>query len=35
MAERAELMGGTLQAGPNPEIGWTVSAVLPRLGTNT
>jgi signal transduction histidine kinase len=32
MAERAELLGGTLKAGPNPEIGWTVTAVLPRHG---
>lgn len=32
MTERAELLGGTLHAGPNPEIGWTVTAVLPRAG---
>lgn len=30
MIERASLLGGTCEAGPNPERGWTVSAVLPR-----
>ena len=30
MAERATLLGGTLEAGPNPHRGWTVSAVLPK-----
>jgi len=30
MAERAKLLGGTLQAGPNRNRGWTVHAVLPR-----
>jgi len=30
MAERAKLLGGTLEAGPGPEAGWTVSAVFPR-----
>jgi signal transduction histidine kinase len=30
MAERAILLGGTLEAGPNPDGGWTVTAVLPR-----
>jgi len=30
MAERAELLGGTLQAGPGPQSGWQVRAVLPR-----
>jgi signal transduction histidine kinase len=30
MAERAKLLGGTLEAGPNPNRGWTVQAVLPR-----
>lgn len=30
MTERAALLGGTLEAGPGPERGWTVSAVLPR-----
>ena len=32
MAERATLLGGTLDAGPGPERGWTVVAVLPRTG---
>ncbi|MEV0230631.1 sensor histidine kinase [Nonomuraea sp. NPDC050786] len=35
MIERAGLLGGTLQAGPNPDRGWTVTAVLPRTGTAT
>jgi signal transduction histidine kinase len=30
MAERAKLLGGTLEAGPNGDRGWTVTAVLPR-----
>jgi len=30
MAERAKLLGGTLDAGPNRNRGWTVQAVLPR-----
>ncbi|MFD7261755.1 sensor histidine kinase [Streptomyces sp. NPDC059874] len=29
MAERAEALGGTLTAGPNPEGGWLVTALLP------
>jgi signal transduction histidine kinase len=33
MAERAGLLGGTCDAGPNPDRGWTVTAVLPRTGT--
>jgi signal transduction histidine kinase len=33
MIERADLLGGTCQAGPNPDRGWTVTAVLPRTGT--
>jgi signal transduction histidine kinase len=33
MAERAGLLGGTCEAGPNPGRGWTVTAVLPRAGT--
>lgn len=33
MTERATLLGGTLQAGPNHDRGWTVTAVLPRTGT--
>ncbi|MQY30814.1 hypothetical protein NRB56_64180 [Nocardia sp. RB56] len=32
MAERAGLLGGTCEAGPNPGRGWTVTAVLPRAG---
>ncbi|WP_437314200.1 sensor histidine kinase [Sorangium sp. So ce385] len=32
MIERAELLGGTCHAGPRPERGWTVTAVLPRRG---
>jgi signal transduction histidine kinase len=34
MTERAELLGGTLKAGPNHERGWTVTAVLPRTGSS-
>jgi signal transduction histidine kinase len=30
MAERAKLLGGTLEAGPSRNRGWTVTAVLPR-----
>ena len=30
MAERAQLLGGTLAAGPAPGGGWTVTAELPR-----
>lgn len=30
MAERATLLGGTFEAGPQPSGGWAVSAVLPR-----
>jgi signal transduction histidine kinase len=32
MAERARLLGGTFEAGPNRERGWTVVAELPRSG---
>lgn len=32
MIERAELLGGTCEAGPDPDRGWTVTAVLPRTG---
>ena len=32
MMERAELLGGSCEAGPNPERGWTVTAVLPLTG---
>ncbi len=35
MTERASLLGGTLEAGPNPHRGWTVSAVLPKTGRAT
>lgn len=33
MTERAALLGGTLEAGPNHDRGWTVTAVLPRTVT--
>ena len=32
MAERADLLGGVCEAGPDPDRGWTVTAVLPRAG---
>jgi signal transduction histidine kinase len=32
MRERADLLGGVCEAGPNPGRGWTVTAVLPRAG---
>ncbi|MGV9361079.1 sensor histidine kinase [Amycolatopsis sp. NPDC003731] len=32
MIERAGLLGGTCEAGPDPGRGWTVTAVLPRGG---
>ena len=32
MTERATLLGGCLEAGPAPDGGWTVHAVLPRAG---
>ncbi|MGW0805051.1 sensor histidine kinase [Nonomuraea sp. NPDC002799] len=35
MMERAGLLGGTCEAGPNPGRGWTVTAVLPRTGAAT
>ena len=35
MTERATLLGGTLEAGPSPDSGWTVNAVLPRNGKAT
>jgi signal transduction histidine kinase len=31
MTERAALLGGTLDAGPGPDHGWVVDAVLPRV----
>ncbi len=30
MTERAQLLGGTCQAGPCPDRGWAVTATLPR-----
>jgi signal transduction histidine kinase len=35
MAERASVFGGTLQAGPDPDGGWTVSALLPKGAVTT
>jgi signal transduction histidine kinase len=35
MAERAALLGGTFEAGPGPDKGWTVNAVLPRAGAGS
>nr|MDT0662428.1 sensor histidine kinase [Micromonospora sp. DSM 115978] len=32
MIERAGLLGGTCEAGPNADRGWTVAATLPRTG---
>ncbi|MEU6739416.1 sensor histidine kinase [Streptosporangium sandarakinum] len=32
MIERADLLGGTCVAGPGPDRGWNVTAVLPRTG---
>ncbi|GAA1881916.1 histidine kinase [Asanoa iriomotensis] len=32
MTERAGLLGGTLEAGPNADRGWTVAVALPRSG---
>ena len=32
MAERASLLGGSLEAGPGPDRGWSVAVVLPRTG---
>lgn len=32
MIERADLLGGSFRAGPDPAGGWTVTAVLPRIG---
>jgi signal transduction histidine kinase len=34
MTERATLLGGSLEAGPAPGRGWTVSAVLPRASAS-
>ncbi len=33
MVERAGLLGGVCEAGPGPDRGWTVTAVLPRGGS--
>lgn len=33
MTERATLLGGTFEAGPSTDRGWTVTAVLPRNGS--
>ncbi|MEK7426234.1 MAG: sensor histidine kinase [Actinomycetota bacterium] len=35
MKERTKLLGGTLEAGPAPDRGWTITAVLPRNGATT
>jgi signal transduction histidine kinase len=35
MTERATLLGGTLDAGPGSNNGWTVHAVIPRAGSNS
>jgi signal transduction histidine kinase len=35
MVERAHLLGGTCSAGPDPDRGWTVTAVLPRTGSRS
>jgi signal transduction histidine kinase len=35
MIERADLLGGTCEAGPDPARGWTVTARLPRAGSAT
>jgi signal transduction histidine kinase len=35
MIERATLVGGSCKAGPDPDRGWTVTAVLPRTGWGT
>ncbi|MDE3721958.1 sensor histidine kinase [Nocardiopsis sp. N85] len=35
MIERADLLGGTCEAAPDPDRGWTVTAVLPRSGVAT
>ncbi len=35
MTERVTLLGGTLTAGPHPDRGWGVRALLPRHGATT
>jgi signal transduction histidine kinase len=32
MAERVKMLGGTLEAGPQPSGGWSIAATLPRNG---
>lgn len=32
MTERVSLLGGVLSAGPRPEGGWSVDAMLPKAG---
>jgi glucose-6-phosphate-specific signal transduction histidine kinase len=34
MTERATMLGGTLEAGPRPDRGWTVTAELPRAAAS-
>jgi len=34
MTERASVLGGTLVAGPCPDAGWAVTAVLPKSGVS-
>ena len=34
MTERAKLLGGSLEAGPGPDRGWVVTAVIPQNGKN-
>jgi signal transduction histidine kinase len=34
MAERAKLLGGSLQAGPGRDRGWTIVATIPRSGAD-
>ncbi len=35
MAERVKLLGGTFEAGPGSDRGWTTTAVLPRTGVTS
>jgi signal transduction histidine kinase len=34
MRERAAMLGGTFEAGPQRDRGWRVTAVIPRTGGN-
>ncbi|HEY7044123.1 MAG TPA: sensor histidine kinase [Nocardioidaceae bacterium] len=34
MAERAALLGGSLEAGPTSDAGWTVRAMFPKVGSD-